>query len=351
MGDSRSWAADMDKEEEEKALLARQRAEEDRLNRQKVEDAWKESTCKTVIIYHDSCNDGFGAAWAAYRACTRDMSKNALGDYRDQVRMLPASYGAGLPDLGSVKGADVITVDFSYSPEDTLTLRGVARSVTQLDHHATAAERWGVSPQDKHAAVIDEPGSTFIYSSVESGAEMAWRILSPGLPVPSLISYIGDRDLWSFQLPNSRAINAYIDSLPRTVAAYDHLNELLSTEQGRCEAWMGGERIMAVNEKLVEQMAGRAILGSLKGYLCAFVNAPVLQSEVGEALYTKHPHCIAVMWWPEDDGLHLSFRSRPGIECVSLAQEYGGGGHAQAAGAVLRDVRGGITDLGDYEEH
>ena len=62
-----------------------------------------------LIIYHDNCADGFGAAWTV---------RQALGG--ENVDFHAGHYGKPAPD---VEGRDVIIVDFSY-PYELLALLG-----------------------------------------------------------------------------------------------------------------------------------------------------------------------------------------------------------------------------------
>ena len=58
---------------------------------------------KTAVIYHASCPDGFGAAWAAHRV---------LGE---RAQYLPMNHGDPIPQMDD--DARVYILDFSFDRE------------------------------------------------------------------------------------------------------------------------------------------------------------------------------------------------------------------------------------------
>lgn len=76
-----------------------------------------------IVIYHASCNDGAGAAYAAW---------TVLGETAEYV---PAHYGNEPPD---VTGKVVYVLDFSYPRDVLLDMNAKAKSLLVLDHHKTA---------------------------------------------------------------------------------------------------------------------------------------------------------------------------------------------------------------------
>jgi hypothetical protein len=78
-----------------------------------------------LVLYHANCLDGFTAAWCAW------LSFGDSAEYR------PVQYGPG-QDLPDVTGRDVLIVDFSYPRDVLLEMASNAKSVTLLDHHASA---------------------------------------------------------------------------------------------------------------------------------------------------------------------------------------------------------------------
>src|SRR3990167_6229427 len=83
----------------------------------------------TLVLYHAHCPDGFGAAWAAWRA---------LGD--DGVVYPPVRHGEG-PPIAAWWARELYVLDFSYprATMDALAARprgaGVEPVTRVVDHH------------------------------------------------------------------------------------------------------------------------------------------------------------------------------------------------------------------------
>ena len=89
---------------------------------------------KTAVIYHASCPDGFGAAWAAHRV---------LGE---RAQYLPMNHGDPIPQIDD--DARVYILDFSFDRErmGELQRKHGQDNVILLDHHITAAQELSELP-------------------------------------------------------------------------------------------------------------------------------------------------------------------------------------------------------------
>ena len=258
------------------------------------------------VIYHKGCTDGFGAAWAANRGLSR------LGL---QAEYLPASYGDAPPDFAL--GSRIYVLDFSY-PRDVMDDMASKYKVILLDHHATAMR--------------DMDGAPYCHFDIGmSGAHLAWQHFNPDEKAPELIRYIEDRDLWKWQLPDSREVSAALCSYPLDFDVWDTLDVLELAREGRA--------ILRYQENMVSSIARQAIWTDVAGYHVPVANAAVLQSEVCEALLAQYPEArFAGAFYQRpasDDGdtnQKWSLRSRHDFDVSQVAKQFGGGGHPQAAG-------------------
>lgn len=273
-----------------------------------------------MIVYHSPCLDGWTAAWVASK-----FNPQPNDEY------IPAKYGDLPPD---VRGKDVLIVDFSYPREVMQKLHAEAKSLVVLDHHKSAE------------AACD--GLDFCqFDMTRSGAGMAWDFLFAGKPRPALVNYIEDRDLWKFALPGSRAASAYISSWEMTKENWDHLEEDFDAHFNYTVVTQG-RAILRFEEQKTRQIAAEARTrfipyGSVgEGYNIFSVNCPYqFASQVGELLYTEHPELpfVATYFDRGDGKQQWSLRSsKDGVDVSEVAKEYGGGGHAHAAGFVLSQV-------------
>jgi oligoribonuclease NrnB/cAMP/cGMP phosphodiesterase (DHH superfamily) len=252
------------------------------------------------VLYHDDCADGFGAAWAIW--------KRFPG-----AHFLPVKHGYPPPE--GLEDHHIVIADFSYSREIIERIAKKAASLSILDHHVTA-----------QAALAGLPYAHFDLE--KSGAVLAWE-WAHDEPLPWLLKYIQDKDLWHWQLPHSREINAAIASYPYDFSVWDGLTQEVLEVEGR--------GILRYENMLVKKITGEAVMITLNGERIPAVYSPVLTSQIGEILSRDHPFCV--IWHQRDGRRYFSLRSRAdGRSVAKIAASYGGGGHTHAAGfSVILD--------------
>ena len=265
----------------------------------------------TYVIYHADCRDGFGAAWAAW---------TVLGDRK--VHYLPRHYGDPLPDTDPA--GRVYILDYSYDLPTMQRLLARHRGrVTLLDHHASAQEAL-----DGRIA-----GATF--DQEHSGAVMAWEHFHPDEPVPQLLLYVQDRDLWQWALPGSREINQALQEAPADFALWSAFSIPDLLEEGR--------RLRAPALEQIQRSLDSLGTSQVLGIPVPSVETDQMVSETAERMLAQYPTAAfaAVYYHTEQDGrpaTKFSLRSRSGGTDVSaLARQLGGGGHANAAGFTVTD--------------
>jgi uncharacterized protein len=264
---------------------------------------------RPLILYHAHCWDGFCAAWLLHRLYP-------------EAEYVPVQYGQDPPD---VSGRDVWIVDFSYPRATLLAMQAEAEHLLVLDHHKTAEEElqgldWCVFARDK------------------SGARLTWEFLrSHGgldeMQPPWLVDYTEDRDLWRWKLPLSREISAGLHSYPLDFDLWDKFAAEPDWWQDRLAA--DGAAIVRAERNIVTQHVGHARPACIAGYAVPAVNATVLFSDIAGELAQAAPFGVA--WFVRDDGkVQFSLRSRNGgLDVSAIARQFGGGGHAAAAGFEL----------------
>lgn len=293
-------------------------------------------TNRTICIYHGNCADGFTAAWAVWRA---------LGDH---VKYLPGVYGKAPPD---VAGADVIMVDFSYKRPVLEAMAASAQSLLILDHHKTAAADlagFGIDMSawkppfgwDRHALNVHQDACENAYPSVyqifdmnRSGAQIAWDFFHPDKPRPKLVDYVADRDLWRFDLPESRAIAAWVFSHHYGFADWDHLAKTL----GGIGFGRAADEGAAIERKhfkdireLLKVTRRSMVIG---GHRVPVANLPyTMASDAAGEMADSAP--FAASYYDRPDARVFSLRSRGdgGLDVAAIAASYGGGGHRNASG-------------------
>ncbi len=253
----------------------------------------------THVLYHADCADGFGAAFAAWQIL------------RNSGVYLPVQHGDPPPSIPPE--SRVAIVDFSYPRQTILALKEQVEDLIVLDHHVTALDELNGLP----FAVFDMD---------KSGARMAWEFWHPNSPLPDLLAYIEDKDLWLWNLPQSKEVTIALHSYPMDFEVWAKLEvEHLKLE---------GVALLRLQEQMIEAAVSRARLGELFGYEVPIVNATEFRSEIANRLCTIHPDLpfAAAFHYDQKGDCNWSLRSVGDFDVAALARRLGGGGHKNAAG-------------------
>lgn len=267
-----------------------------------------------TIVYHNNCPDGFTAAYIAKKAYP-------------EAELVPRDHGSPI-DVEVYRGKDVLAVDCNLRGKND-DVANIARSFQIYDHHKSETE------------IIGKPYAVFDIN--RSGAGLTWDYLF-GRNVPSFVrlsvesgdrpwwvDYVEDRDLWRFDLPHSKEINAYIMIFPYTIEGWD---EMTSTTIE--EAAAAGKSILLQVDKYVREAVKQAQYSTWSIddhiYSVAVANLPYLNcSEVGAVLAKSVD--VSITWFERADGItQFSLRSAGDIDVSKIAQIFNGGGHKNAAG-------------------
>lgn len=273
-----------------------------------------------LVIYHGrNCPDGFAAALAAWLY------------YEGQAEFLGLDHGEikSVADLPALDGRAVYILDFSFAAEIMHGIEERAAKLVMLDHHKSAAEklsgfacRCGIVHFDMH----------------KSGARLAWEFFHPEQPVPDLVRFVEDRDIWVWQYPESAGFLAALDMEP---FSFERWHEIASFDAMQLAIYV--ERGKAMDEKFSKLAAGIAEGAqalTFNGMSGLMVNAPgVFHSLVGDIL-SKQSGSFALMWSVDKSGvIKAGLRSQRSFNCIPLAESMGGGGHAQACGFKMSAQR------------
>lgn len=284
---------------------------------------------KTIILYHASCADGFGAAFASWLK------------YKDQATYIPVSHGKEPP---AIEPCDQLYIlDFSYPRETLEKLQEKARRIVILDHHRTAE----TDLKDLPDPIQNGPGIFARFDMNESGATLAWEHFHPETDTPEFFLYLRSRDLWLWDMEDSREFSAGLASYPFDFELWgnfyahdlDEIDRLISD----------GSAILRAQEQRVKNLCRHPKFILLGGHHVPCVNATSDFSEVGEYLCEQYPDApfSASFSIRDDDKVQFSLRSRNGFDVSEIAKKFNGGGHSAAAGFVipLRDFPTTFNDV------
>jgi hypothetical protein len=279
-----------------------------------------------LVIYHGKCPDGIASAWCFWDLLDKDDSKFHPGKFNE----VP-------PD---VTNKNVVFVDFSYQFDDMLKLISAAKSVRVLDHHKTA----------NRLLNINNLRFSIILDMSRSGAQITWDELNPGKARPWFIDDIGDRDLWKWQIEDSKNTTRamfgldYYTSIEKFDAirysnrdVFVQLGNILNTDDER--------QYKSITDGAIDCIATSpkdpGLSWRVRAVSCSHAHA----SEVGNRLVKDKLCDFAVMyrydilrdeWW-------ISCRALPesSIDLTTILKHFDekSGGHAKAAGMTIKSLR------------
>ena len=270
---------------------------------------------KPLCIYHAHCLDGFTAAWVV---------KKHFGFGYNKVDMHAAQYGEKPP---FVLGRDVIMVDFSFKRDVLIDMAKVANTILISDHHKSAEEN-----------LVDLPHNvTAVFDMDRSGCVMAWDYFFPNDAHPLITMHVQDRDLWTFELTNTRNFCANLASFEMTFKNWNDIDAICQNPQ----AYQGFvDQSGAINRAHIKNVMNAIDNGKMRTELADFdipmLNAsPNIASDAGNIMAKDEP--FAMVYWQGPNGTTCSLRSVEGGEDVAkIAEQFGGGGHEHAAGFTVK---------------
>ncbi len=260
-----------------------------------------------AVLYHASCPDGFGGAYAAWKK------------FGSEAEYIPVYHGDPPPNLA---GKEVYIVDFSYPKEKLLELEREAKRLVVLDHHEGAQES---------VEVVKE----HVYDAARSGTGIAWEYFHPGTPLPRLLAYIQDGDLWKWDRAHAKDVAGYVSSLKFEFELFDPIVQKADSEEGFAEIVSKGGAYREYYDYVCDKIIEQAEEVEFDGYRVYAVSSPRLfRSEVGNRLARmKGP--LAIVWYPNHGTWHFSLRGDGTVDLAKIAQKHGGNGHPNAASFQL----------------
>jgi hypothetical protein len=317
---------------------------------------------KSLVIYHDNCLDGFGAAFAAWTVL------------RDEAEYLPMQHDKTEDWFHStqcedITGREIYILDFSFKQDRMDFLFREAKRVVWLDHHASSlgtAEELPISYVHAHGRLQggNEAGSLVIHDNNKSGAYLSWEYFHPGTEIPMLIQHISDYDLWQFKLEGTKAFNKALWSLApwsfyQWQTCFLPFDDSVEYHSGYRAFINEGEAILRAHEQnvasVVKGAARECVIAALRNPTTlgapghpwkqrpgvahvaeaaglAANCPPHLSSDVGHEL-AGQSRTFGLCWSMDKDGkVKCSLRSNDDYDVSAIAKAFGGGGHRNAAG-------------------
>ncbi len=268
-----------------------------------------ESLKDIVVIYHDQCRDGFGSAYAAW---------TVLGDTASYVPRKTQQ-----PVLEGLVDKELYIVDYSYHKADLEMLVANNKKVVVIDHHASACE-----------SVTSFPGNVF--DTTHSGAVLTWQYFHPNTPVPKLLLYIEDQDIWTQSMEHTREFSAALGEYDQDFETWHQLNKNLEDRLHFNKFIEHGDIIARFEDALVAKMLNFREKALFEGQPIYVLNAErvyrsILGHHLAELSKQEGGVGIGIVYYKYDGAVHCSVRSVPEVDVSVIAEKYGGGGHKNAS--------------------
>ncbi|NPA57868.1 MAG: phosphoesterase [Aquificae bacterium] len=273
---------------------------------------------KVSCIYHGNCTDGTTAAAVVLKKYP-------------QAQTYPLEHGYSEEELEKIlSGMDRDTllyiVDFSLKEEDLHRVLDRVGKVVNIDHHISAKNLL-----ERFASQYEN--FVYVFDNAKSGASLTWDYLF-GTEPPPIVRYVEDKDIWLWRYgETTKYVNLYL--LPLTNKPQEVVKLFDKPIDSIIEK---GKVISSFADYLINRFVERAEETPVKigKYVVKGFNTNYFQSEIGNILATKHDQAV-LLFSIQGFKVKMSFRSNTGHkpDALDLAEEVGGGGHRNAAGAVV----------------
>ncbi len=267
-----------------------------------------------VLITHKDCADGTGSALSVIKYC-EDTEQG-----RPEIIFMSHSDKNEI-DIEAWRDKHVMIADFSFDREVCEQIHKVSKSLIIIDHHTTA---------ETELAGLDYA----IFDMSKSGAVLVWEYLFPNTTVPDLLLHIQDRDIWKWELPNSKAFSAAFGTMPQVELVGIVDIDLAFGSDIIARAITEGNIMLDYQQAIIDKAAIDMKEGvstiELNGYTGTCTNSTHLVSELGH-MYSGH-YDFSLQYSMTQKDIEFSLRSRGTVDVGAIARSFGGGGHRNASG-------------------
>lgn len=293
------------------------------------------------LYYHAHCPDGAMCNYIAIAA-----SKVS----RTSVTAIPVTYmpehewQAFLREGQFKENEKVCFADFTPPLNVMCKILDSGARLTVIDHHQTA-----LVDIERAEVYAYSTGGSFVYrfDSDRCGSAILWEFIT-GTKEPRIVEYIQDRDLWKWELPESKEFSEGFYSITssdpqRIIKALYYVlefNDRIEMDDLLIDSIKRG-RILLKSKQ--DQVLGacsdkkRITFGKFLNYDVAMICSSTNISEIGNQLCLQYPIDFAIVYFDFSGYRKFSLRSVGDFDVSAIAARFeGGGGHKNAAGFEVR---------------
>ena len=294
-----------------------------------------------VVSHGPSCLDGVMAAATIKRYYLEERVITMLAANGDSDRVIQGVRAKGGDD-------EIWITDLSWTTTKTAehltTLVSNGARLYWIDHHRTAVSR-------ANAPEFDVPFTGRLLSEEFSAARLTFNYLKAlaaergeGVRLPEFekffpfVAIADDHDRWIHQVPESANWALAVQTLGGTDSYREisHLSEPVMSRRLRL-AYEQGKKAMDKSLELAQATMVERPLGN--GLRIRTACCMGYSSEVASKLYEGQTRTVIALFDLRSLGVSLRRSADCEVDLSVLAQRYGGGGHAAAAGFAIVDAK------------
>jgi oligoribonuclease NrnB/cAMP/cGMP phosphodiesterase (DHH superfamily) len=287
-----------------------------------------------ICIYHNRDLDGFTSGAIVKRKYP-------------EVRLVGYDYGLPFPLRDEeLIGEDVIMIDVSLPMPQMFSLALTCRHLTWIDHHISAINDYKNFPTENQGG----ENITAVLENGISACEGGWKYLFPDEEMPIAVKLLGEYDTWRngdnrrwedeilpFQFGMRQACNSP-ESFPEYLFIFTDKDIIESPVYGIIE---NGKTILKYQAQVNELMCKKAAFEmKFEGLRAICLNGGGFNSDVFKSVYDESNHDIMMPFQFDGKQWTISlYTTKKEIDCSAIARLRGGGGHRQAAGFQVKDIK------------
>ena len=272
------------------------------------------------VFFHYPCQDGLASAWIV----------NFYHELNNVEIILRPIIHTTKINIEELQDKRVLFCDISPSIEILEKIENVAKEIKILDHHISAQR-------------ILENKDYAIFDMNKSGCGITWTYFFLE-DMPLFIEMIQDRDLWKWQIENSKDFTTGFASIASLTSDFNDLFLLFDQlfyesninyyiEVGKVINSINSHKIKLIADEHSKRIDNYNFLN--ENYKFCIVNCErEITSELGNVLSSMDNIDFAILWQynhPKSE-YYISLRSNNKVDVSLITIKFGGGGHKNAAG-------------------
>jgi oligoribonuclease NrnB/cAMP/cGMP phosphodiesterase (DHH superfamily) len=281
-----------------------------------------------IVIHHSPCIDGGASAWLVTKYFN---TKPVLIGIKPGVPITKEI-------LEQCAGKYVLMLDVMYNTADMELLSSTC-NLYCIDHHSSNA---GVL-----TIVFTDHTDRYIFDESKSAAILTHEWLYPDKPIPNFITYIGERDLFRFVIPEVKPFSTGLFNEVKGADAtlFEVLDRCSADESYVNQLIMNGNELQKRDDIIISHICSTArkytLVARSATYTVMAASTYAYRSEVGNKLanmdcdfsITYHYDISTNAWW-----ISLRGSNESQLDLAEIARDISddGGGHKKASGFTWR---------------